>query len=435
MNASRFILRARGPKRWLPLLAAGILLFSAGAPLARAGESPEAEYARKVREGVEHFNAGRFGQAAALFRDALKIREEPGTWFNLGAAAFRLDRMEEAEDAFRRAVKARRGNYPEARRYLGRIFFAREEWRRAVEELGKGLTAGGDGLDWKLLASAYERLGDEANARRALERAVLAEPSDAGLRAALARNLFRSGRHDAARVEFRAALDLVPGDPRLYRDLGYTLIALDRGDEAIDALEAARRLGDGGDRSVLLALADLYASRNMDREAASIYQKALDGVQAGAEDWFRLGTLRVRAGDEGPAREAFEKALQVAPDHLRTLLALGNLALDAGRVDPARAWYRKALAVDPNAADALAGLGDADYREGRWRESADAYRKALAVRPGSGRFWKRLGHAEFAAERYGPASRAYRRALEFDPGDREAQAYLSASESLLRRTQ
>ena len=63
-------LRMRG--RLLPAIAA-LCIFLAS-PLALGGERPEAEYARLVNEGNDHYRAKRYEEAARRFRKALVIK-------------------------------------------------------------------------------------------------------------------------------------------------------------------------------------------------------------------------------------------------------------------------------------------------------------------------------------------------------------------------
>jgi tetratricopeptide (TPR) repeat protein len=428
--------------RWWPgpfssplLLPAVLSLLCAALPPGKASalEKAEAEYARLVRSGVEAFQAGRFGEAADRFKKALEKKSEAGTWFNLGAAYFLGERPAEAERAFRNAVKLRRGFYPEAQRYLGRILYEKGDWSGCVEALAACLSPGGDRGCWKIMAAAYEQLEDEGNTQRALEMAVLADPKDAQLRTSLAQALYRSGRFEAAEVEFRSALRLKPADTTLRRYLGYTLVALHKETEAIDALETALRLG-ADDRFLLAALADLYSAKNMHREAAAAFQRVLGGGRVGPEERYRLGNLHLRAGDPAKARKSFQQALELAPGHRGALLALADLALAEGKTGEAEKRFEEVLKKNPGDSEGWKGLGDVAFGRGDYPASVEKYEKALAIDSSSPGLWRKMGHAEFSRERWGAAAKAYRRALEIDPGDREAEAYLSASESLVRRT-
>ncbi|MHC5040190.1 MAG: tetratricopeptide repeat protein [Planctomycetota bacterium] len=411
------------------------LLFAGG--LAGAGreclggERPEVEYARWVRSGIKAFEAGNYEEAASLFRKALRLKSEAGTWFNLGVAHFLGKQTGEAEEAFRKAVQLKKGRYPEAQRYLGRLLYAKGDWTGTIQALSASLSPGGDTGLWRIMAAAFEQLEDDGNMRRALEMAVLAEPGDANLRSALAQALYREGRYESARVEFIAALRVRPGDPRLHTFLGFTLTALQKEVEAIDVMETALRLGSK-DRSMILALADLYARKEMHREAAKAFALVVDAKTAPPRDLYRLSVLHLRAGELDPARSGFERVLEKDPRFVPAMLALGNLEVKTRHHDKARGWYEKALKIAPDTVEAFEGLGDIAYAEKQYASAVTSYEKALVLHPGSSGTWRRLGHAEFSLGHFGAAAKAYRRALEFDPADREAGAYLSATESMLR---
>ncbi len=83
-----------------------------------------------------------------------------------------------------------------------------------------------------------------------------------------------------------------------------------------------------------------------------------------AEAWVRKGAALAEAGEKEAAREAFEKALRLDPQHPRAIVNLGNLALEAGRVEEAIERYQEALKLDPELADAHHNLAAAYKKKG-----------------------------------------------------------------------
>lgn len=99
-----------------------------------------------------------------------------------------------------------------------------------------------------------------------------------------------------------------------------------------------------------------------------------------ADGWVaRARELEPVAPDE--AIRAYERALDVAPEHAAAHLGLGYLRQESGDLSEAERHYRKALAGEPSNATAAFNLGVALEDRGRLREAVRAYRRALEADP------------------------------------------------------
>jgi tetratricopeptide (TPR) repeat protein len=108
-------------------------------------------------------------------------------------------------------------------------------------------------------------------------------------------------------------------------------------------------------------------------------RRALDrAAELDADDWYELGCeLEVTAPDE--ARDAYRRALDLAPDHPDAHLNLGRMLHEDGELAAAERHYREAAALRPGDATAAFNLGVALQDLGRTREAMAAYRRALAA--------------------------------------------------------
>ncbi len=103
---------------------------------------------------------------------------------------------------------------------------------------------------------------------------------------------------------------------------------------------------------------------------------ALSTTYFEAEAWTQRGTALIFDDRLPEAEAAFERALEVDPNHYRALTNLGNVALEDGRVDDAIVAYERALKLNDDFANAHHNLGVAYRRKGQVGRSVRELRKA-----------------------------------------------------------
>jgi tetratricopeptide (TPR) repeat protein len=99
-----------------------------------------------------------------------------------------------------------------------------------------------------------------------------------------------------------------------------------------------------------------------------------------AEDWYeRACELEPEAPEEALA--AYDRAIDLDPDHAEARVNLGRLLHERGDAAGAEAQYRAALSARPGDATAAFNLGVALEDLGRLREALGAYERALENDP------------------------------------------------------
>ena len=159
------------------------------------------------------------------------------------------------------------------------------------------------------------------------------------------------GRHEfAAALETgRAALALDPGSSSARGVVVDALVELGRYEQAFDAVD-----------DLLAASADLPSLARLSyvRELQGDLPGALDAMQRAAaapglapeNTAFALslvGHLQQQNGDAVEARQAYEAAIELVPDHAPSIAGLGPLAVAAGDLDRARGQFERAAAILP----------------------------------------------------------------------------------------
>jgi Tfp pilus assembly protein PilF len=158
------------------------LLEPAAREARRAGELDPRSAAAAHILGIVSLNQNDLAKAETAFREAVRLRPDFGEAYNdLGGTLFRLQRPDEAVEAFRRAAEL---HYAPALYNLGNLYLrekrdpaqAREVLERAVRQP----TASAE--TWNALGVAYALQGDYPRAKRAWDQALRLDPQHAGAR-------------------------------------------------------------------------------------------------------------------------------------------------------------------------------------------------------------------------------------------------------------
>jgi tetratricopeptide (TPR) repeat protein len=188
---------------------------------------------------------------------------------------------------------------------------------------------------WHRLGLSALRLGRLEEAATAFQAAVERAPAAPGYRSNLVEVLRRVGRRAEAVAVGRAGLALTPNHPGLLGNLGGALIDEGLAEEALPLLRRALALAPG--RSQLLgALANALLRLGQYPEAFQRYAEAADRDKANAEVLSNWG-LALRDEDHlAEARDRFQRALAIEPQHGNAGSMLAMLDLLEG--DFARGW-------------------------------------------------------------------------------------------------
>ena len=236
-------------------------------------------------------------------------------------------------------------------RETGRLVRARRLYRMLVGELGDD----GDALHW--LGVLEQHLGQPAAARACLARAVMLDPGSAQRRYHLAEALRSAGEHEAALPHYEAALARAAGIADVWVGYASALLALERIDQAIEALEHARAL----------APADAGIG-------ALLHQACAEAAFLGGERLRRRQRWR-------DATACYRRALELDPNHARALVNLGSCLEQDGHLAAAKELYDRAAKVDPELALAPLNLGIVHAVEGDRARARQALRNAIALDP------------------------------------------------------
>ncbi len=128
--------------------------------------------------------------------------------------------------------------------------------------------------------------------------------------------------------------------------------------------------------------------------------------------YYMLGLSSRKAGDLARAEDAFQTALELDPNHVKSWINLGRVLLDAGRPAEALEKIDAALALDPEVKSADRLKGRAYHQLGQIEDAVDAYRKAIMVDRNDAWAMNNLALIMIEQERFDEALKPLARAIE-----------------------
>ena len=184
--------------------------------------------------------------------------------------------------------------------------------------------------------------------------------ADAAFRAGY--DALQSGNLELARAKFAEASHLAPQIPEAHEALGAVLVELGKPTEAVQELEAARKLKPG-DQGIETNLALAYAKADLPAKAIPHFSAAFNlSLQPGeppADAAFCEAYARALAvtGKLPEAIEMFQAANKRGGARADILDAIGSLYAQLGKWDEARSQFELALTADNSYVMARIHLG------------------------------------------------------------------------------
>ncbi|HSI41578.1 MAG TPA: tetratricopeptide repeat protein [Xanthobacteraceae bacterium] len=269
------------------------------------------------------------------------------------------------------------------------------------------------------LGAALGRQGGEDLALVYLQLAAWLDPAHPLVEITLA-DLFESmKKYDEAIALFRTVPDGSPLKLNAEIQLGLSLEAAGRFDEARGALEAVVAKNPQEMRAIV-ALGDILRSKQKYAEAAEVYTKAIDQLQAPtAANWtlfYFRGTSFERTKQWEKSEADLKKALELRPDQPHVLNYLGYSWVDQGvNLDQGLEMIRKAVTLRPDDGYFIDSLGWAYYRTKRYDDAVRELERAVELKPDESVINDHLGDAYWQVGRRLEARFKWNHARDLDP--------------------
>ena len=356
-----------------------------------------------------------YAQALALQPDDIDVRvARAGLLVDLkrdvdAAAELEMLRTQapgEPRAAYLRALVAERA---------GRV----EDSRLALQEVRDLIAA--LPADWLQPRPQYLMLGALANhalaspvtASALLETLLRKRPGHAGARKLLASIQLDAGEPALALASVEPVLRSAPEDPTAQYLAGRAYLMLGRPDRALALLErAAQRISDPSvikargqsrlatgetglgiediaqsfeahpdDQGAGFLLATLYARQGENVQALALMEDLVSRHPRSAAAWNMLGAIAAASDHAERARQAYVRAIQLAPEMTPPRLNLVRLDIAEGKLDEARKAVSALMKARPGDANILYELARVDIAQRRPDDAVEVLKRALISAP------------------------------------------------------
>jgi tetratricopeptide (TPR) repeat protein len=329
---------------------------------------------------------GRYNEAAASYREALKLRYRAELVADLAAAVEAQERKNDPEHKFNDDAAVLWKDYltahsDDARIWLeyGRFWEARGEHEFAAEQFGSALYVDPELADaHALLALNLQARGLSKEAEQHL-RAALGRDAPVWVYSRLAELLRSQGRDPEAEQVYVQAHERFPQDRALLLNYARLLVSLRRSDEAFTLLSGLLDTLPGDEPELLLELGAIAAERGDFSLAESLYQRGMDRLPG---DYRLQSAAAVLMAKQGRDEDLF-KFVATAQSVLqqRDFAALvDQLALywiERRDYTRGRAFMDRLIESFPQEPSAYSELALLLSAEGRFAEALSAVQRGL----------------------------------------------------------
>lgn len=156
-----------------------------------------------------------------------------------------------------------------------------------------------------------------------------------------------------------------------------------RYDDAIASIGNALAAGGQNEPQVYFNLGNIYQERGLYENAVTAYRASLAaaGGKLDVDTLLNIGAAYIYLKAYPQARQALEKAAELAPDDPRPVHSLGLLTFSEENPDEALRLYDQVRALDPNFAPAYFNQGYIHQRLGQHEEALAAFERYLELAP------------------------------------------------------
>ena len=441
---------ARDGALWLPwvgIVVAGVsaigTVFALAVSFSARTESQQLVLDKKLDEAwdalggaenissIDGFATANVELARRLVRDAKTIRADSPRVRLLAAAVHMADsELDLAEEELRLGIRASPKDY-DLRHNLATVLTRKQQWTDAETEYITAMELAPCSASLHLgmgyLASSQ---GDHEGAIAHYSKAARLDPNDHVVQKELGLTLIKVNRLDDAAVALRRAVELSPRSAELRYHLGSAYLIMEQHNIAAAQFDEAIRLAPEKYPDAYVNLGVILRLQNDLDRAEGMLKEALRLNPNSEEANNNLGVLRIEQNELDEAIGLLGTALSIeasAPTHLN----LGNAYLERGDVEEAITSYRNAIRADPNYYEPRLCLGNVYAKQGKNEEAAGEFQEAIRINPEDPAAYSDLGIVLSISNETEEALKRFEQALSLNPKSAETHLNLGLASKIL----
>lgn len=359
---------------------------------------------------------GELEASVRYYKEALRADvERRETWLEVGTVLEKLDRMEEAEKVYAKALALEPRDLAAAEGHL-RTLTAQAKWPEAADAAKLVVSIRPDLPAFKAQVSALLKAGRPKEAMDAVAFALSRFPRESDLMSMRRDATVALGLSDDTVKECEALLAQRPGDGETMYALGAAYNKAMRFSEAVKVLEKALKVHPDK-LAVLLALKEAYKGQGKDKDVLATGERIIELDPKHAATMVDMGVALTRLGRKEEAIKTYQDVLALEPGNQDALRDLALVLCSMGRHEEALTKAVAGCQLFPEDPSFWRVKGDALYAQERYAEAAEALAKAISLDPANRLLWWTRGLALVADRRPEEAVVSYEQALKLDPND------------------
>ena len=369
--------------------------------------------------GLLAYEAGGNDDAMEWFSRAIGQTAKPEYLTSLGAVLQRLKRLDEALQAFDKAVQLR----PDAANWknLANQLFDLQRWDAALRAYLILLEL--DPRDWDAACRAgylHYRSGQLQQALACFGVCDQVKPNDAPTLYMRSVFLFGLRRYEQAIAEGERAHALDPANADTCNNVGTALQELHRYQDALPWFERAIERRPNFEAALFNKAASLAKLRRIADGLAAYDRLAVVRGPGSVVTDFQLAELLIELDRRQDALTLLNRCDAARPNHAATLQLRAVCLRGLGQREASLADSRRAHELDPGNAATCNNIGVILNELGRYREALPWLEKARALRPGDVETLNNLADTQAQLGDLAEAAATYDRARAIDPDDANA---------------
>jgi len=296
------------------------------------------EVARQARAAQQALDKGNYRAAADFAERAAKAApQNPDFWFLLGYSARLAGRYPTSLDAYNRGLQLRPSSI-QGLSGLAQTYARMGQNDKAKEVVQKVLAANPKSGDDLRLAGELFLFSDPKQALVYFQRAETIQPT-ARNELLAARAYQRMGDQNQARQWLERARSKAPKDPQILRAVAGFYRETGQYDQAIAILKSVPTR----DANALAELGYTYQLAGKRKEAADAYVRAADGAKGNIDIQLNASQALVNAAEFPQAEDMLKRAAAIDSNHYRLHAVRGQLDSLTNRNDEAIREYQTAI--------------------------------------------------------------------------------------------